>query len=129
MNRVVLLGRITKDPEATYTNTGKIYVKMNVAVDRPYTNADGTREADFIPVVAWGKLAETISRHFAKGHRILVTGRMKAGSYEKDGERHYTFEVVADDFQFIETKKSLSSAGYADSSTRVGTRHYEDVPF
>lgn len=129
MNRVVLLGRITKDPEATYTDTGKIYVKMNVAVDRPYSNADGTRETDFIPVVAWGKLAENISRHFAKGHRILVTGRMKAGSYEKDGVRHYTFEVVADDFQFIETKKSLSSASHADSSASAGTRHYEDIPF
>lgn len=131
MNKVVLLGRITKDPEAAYTNTGKIYIRMNVAVDRPYANADGTRETDFIPVVAWGKMAETIAKHFSKGHRILAMGRIKVGSYEKEGEKRYSFEVVMDDFKFIETKKSLLSDGYVNSSTRISadTGRYEDIPF
>ena len=69
MNRIVLLGRLTKDPEVKYTNTGKVVCLFTLAVDRPYTNQQGQREADFINIVLWGKQAETFGNYFSKGQR------------------------------------------------------------
>ena len=72
MNRIVLLGRLTKDPEVKYTNTGKVVCLFTLAVDRPYANQQGQREADFINIVLWGKQAETFGNYFSKGQRALV---------------------------------------------------------
>lgn len=105
MNKVFLLGRLTKDPEVRYTTSGKIVCQFTIAVDRPYTNAEGQKEADFFPVVIWGKSAETAGNSLTKGQRVLVEGRVQIRSYDaKDGTKRWITEVIADRFEFIERR-------------------------
>ena len=107
MNYVSLLGRLTRDVEVTYTQSGKAYARFSIAVSRGTSN----REVDFINCIAWEKRAETISQYFKKGSRILVQGRITTGSYEKNGETRYTTDVVVNNFDFIETKSSEGNYG------------------
>ena len=105
MNKVFLLGRLTKDPEVRYTTTGKVVAQFTIAVDRPYTNQDGQKDADFFPIVIWGKSAETAGNSLTKGQRVLVEGRVQIRSYEgKDGQKRWITEVIADRFEFIERR-------------------------
>ena len=108
MNYVSLLGRLTRDVEVTYTQSGKAYARFSLAVSRGTSNRD---EVDFINCIAWEKRAETISQYFKKGSRILVQGRITTGSYEKNGETRYTTDVVVNNFDFIETKSSEGNYG------------------
>ena len=108
MNYVSLLGRLTRDVEVTYTQSGKAYARFSIAVSRGTSNRD---EVDFINCIAWEKRAETISQYFKKGSRILVQGRITTGSYEKNGETRYTTDVVVNNFDFIETKSSEGNYG------------------
>ena len=98
MNYVSLLGRFTRDPEVTWTQSGKAYVRFSLAVQRDL-NRD---EADFINCVAWDKRAETIGQYFKKGSRILIQGRLNVSSYEKNGETRYSTDVVVNGFNFID---------------------------
>lgn len=105
MNKVFLLGRLTKDPEVRYTTTGKVVAQFTIAVDRPYTNAEGQKDADFFPIVIWGKSAETAGNSLKKGQRVLVEGRVQIRSYDaKDGTKRWITEVIADRFEFIERR-------------------------
>lgn len=105
MNKIVLLGRLTKDPEVRYTSTDKVVAQFTLAVDRPYSK-DKQREADFIPVVIWGKQAETCGNYLSKGQRALVEGRLQIRNYEaKDGQKKYVTEVIAERFEFIERRE------------------------
>ena len=109
MNRIILLGRLTKDPEVRYTNTGKVVCQFTLAVDRPFANQEGQREADFIPVVIWGKQDDTCGNSLTKGQRALVEGRLQIRSYDgKDGNKHWVTEVIADRFEFIERKSDFA---------------------
>lgn len=109
MNIVVLLGRLTKEPEIRYTQTGKVVTTFTLAVDRPFTNADGQREADFINCVVWGKTAEAVANYVSKGQRLAVTGRLQIRSYEaKDGGKRYVTEVIVSSVQFIERKEQAA---------------------
>lgn len=103
MNKVTLIGRLTKDPELKYTpGNGTAVTSITVAVDRRFSK-DGQKEADFIPVVIWGKIAETTAQYTAKGKLIAVAGRIQTRSYDaKDGTKRYVTEVVADEVQFLE---------------------------
>lgn len=101
MNRVVLVGRLTKDAELRYTPNGTAVASFTVAVNRPFMNQRGEREADFISVIAWRKIAENVANHTTKGSLIAVDGRLQTRSYEKDGRRVYVTEVVADSVQFL----------------------------
>ena len=106
MNTITLLGRLTKNPEARYTSTGKAVTLFTLAVNRPYTNTDGQREADFINCQAWGKTAEVVGNHVSKGDRLLVEGRLQIRSYtDKEGVKRYATEVVVNRVEFIEQKK------------------------
>lgn len=110
MNKVILLGRLTRDPEVRYTQTGKVVCQFTLAVDRPFSNQEGQREADFIPVVIWGKSAETCGNSLTKGQRALVEGRMQVRNYDgKDGVKRYVTEVVADRFEFIERRSDAQA--------------------
>lgn len=110
MNKVILLGRLTRDPEVRYTQTGKVVCQFTLAVDRPFSNQEGQREADFIPVVIWGKSAETCGNSLTKGQRALVEGRMQVRNYDgKDGVKRYVTEVVADRFEFIERRNDAQA--------------------
>lgn len=130
MNKVFLLGRLTKDPESKYTQSGKCVVTFTVAINR------FSEGADFIPCVAWGKTAETICNNVAKGERILVEGRIQTRNYETgDGSKRYVTEVVVDRFEFVEKKgnKKTSADTAADDKKNafVAPSEFfdESIPF
>lgn len=128
MNKIVLLGRLTKDVEVKYTPSQKVVCSFTLAVDRPFLNQEGQREADFIPVVVWGKVAELCGNSLAKGHRILVEGRLQIRSYDgKDGNRHWVTEVIANSVEFIERKSDAKNANMTNIGKEVPFD--EDVPF
>lgn len=112
MNNVSLVGRLTRDPEIKTTNSGSTYARFSIAVDRRGKDA-GT---DFINIVAFGKTSEFIERYFRKGQRIGINGRIQTGSYEgKDGKKVYTFDVIAENVEFVESKSASSSATPANA--------------
>ena len=117
MNKIVLMGRLVRDPEVKYTQTGKVVAQFTMAVDRPFSGADGKREADFIPVVIWGKSAELLGNGVTKGQRVLIEGRLQIRSYDgKDGSKKYATEVIASSFEYIERRvqqDGASSAGFS----------------
>lgn len=107
INRVVLVGRLTKDPELRYTPNGVAVVSFTLAVQRPFSNQQGEREADFIQVVAWRRQAENVANYVGKGSLVGVDGRIQTRSYDNnEGRRVYITEVVADSVQFLEPKGS-----------------------
>lgn len=110
MNKIVLMGRLTKDPEVKYTTTNKVVCQFTLAVERPFTGQDGKREADFINCQIWGKSAETLGNSVTKGQRVLVEGRLQISSYTaKDGSKRYATEVVCGNFEYIERKTAQKS--------------------
>ncbi len=105
-NRAVLVGRLTKDPELRFTPNGIAVTTFTLAVNRPFKNANGEQEADFINIVVWKKAAKNVANYTSKGSLVAIDGRIQTRSYEnKDGQRVYVTEVVADSVQFLETKK------------------------
>lgn len=107
MNTICLSGRFTRDPIANHNASGELVsCRGTIASTRRFVNRDGNREADFIPVVAFGKTAEIVSKHMKKGTKVEIRGRLQSGSYEKNGNTVYTLEVVIEDIEFGESKKS-----------------------
>lgn len=115
MNRVELIGRITRDPELRYTSSNIATTRFTLAVNRPFQGQNGEQGTDFINVVVWRKQAENVSKYVSKGSLVAVEGRIQTGSYEKDGQRVYTTDVVADSVQFLETKAQSQNRGMDDS--------------
>lgn len=110
MNKVILIGRLTKDLELKKTTSGKSFVNFSVAVDRPFNNAQGQREADFINCIAWNKTAENMSSFVGKGSLIAVDGRIQTRNYENnEGKRVYVTEVVAEFVQFLGSKSGSTT--------------------
>ena len=111
MNRACIVGRITAKPELSYTNSGVAVTKFTVAVNRNHTNAEGKREADFITVRAWRKQAENICKYLDKGSQVSIDGRIMTGSYtDQNGNKRYFTEVVVDNAQFLDSKKTEKPA-------------------
>ena len=105
INRVVLVGRLTKNPDLRYTQSGSAVASFTVAVERPFTNQNGDRDADFINCVMWRKAAENFANFTHKGSMVAVEGRLQTRSYEnQQGVRVYVTEVVVDNFSLLETK-------------------------
>lgn len=105
LNNTTLVGRLTKDPDLKYIQSGKAVAQFTLAVTRDFKNADGEYDADFINCVMWGKPAETLADRAKKGERISLAGRIQTRNYENnDGQRVYVTEVVANTFHFLETK-------------------------
>ena len=110
INQTVLTGRITRDLELKYTGTGTAVLSFSIAVERPFKNAQGERETDFIDIVAWRKTAENIAQYFKKGDGIGVVGRIQTRNYENnEGRKVYVTEVVAENFDFPIQNKSQQS--------------------
>jgi len=105
LNRVILIGRLTRDPEMRYTPSGVAVTQFTLAVDRPFTQGEGReREADFIPIVTWRQLAETCANYLRKGRLTAVEGRIQVRNYENnEGKRVYVTEVIADNVRFLES--------------------------
>ena len=115
MNKVVLMGRLTKDPEVRYSagENNTAVARFSVAINRRANNA----ETDFINCVAFGKTAEVIEKYFNKGNRICVSGRIQTGSYtNKDGAKVYTTDVVVEELDFVETKGEGATSAPADTN-------------
>ena len=130
MNKIILMGRLTRDPDVRYTQSGKVVTQFTLAVDRPFTNQDGQREADFINVVVWGKIAELCGNSLAKGHRALVEGRLQLRSYDaKDGGKRYVTEVVANGVEFLERKGYTPGNGSANSAQPSPMDGFETADF
>lgn len=103
MNVVVLMGRLTRDPELRHTSTGKAVATFNLAIRRPFSNIHGKRQTDFINVVAWSKLAENVAKYMTKGRQVAVEGRLQTRSYAaNDGSRRWITEVVASHVIFVD---------------------------
>lgn len=112
MNKIVLVGRLIKDPELRITEgNDKMFTKFIIAVERSFKSADGTRKADLIPVTMWGRKAEVVCKYLIKGSEISISGRLRTGSYaDKDGNKKYIAEVVAEDFKFVGNRRSENIA-------------------
>ncbi len=107
LNKIILIGRLTRDPEMKSTSSNISVTTFTLAVDRSFTNQQGEREADFIPIVTWRKLAETCARFLSKGRLVAVSGRLQVRTYDdNNGQRRYISEVVADEVQFLERNPS-----------------------
>ncbi|MBN1042394.1 single-stranded DNA-binding protein [Clostridium botulinum] len=116
MNKVVLIGRLTKDPELKFTpGAGTAVTTLTLAVDK-YNSKSGQKEADFVPVVVWGKQAESTANYMTKGSQMAISGRIQTRNYEaKDGTKRYVTEVVATEVQFL-SKSNDSNGGNTSSS-------------
>lgn len=106
LNRIVLIGRATKDPELRYLPNGTATATFTLAVDRPFTNANGNKETDFINIVVWKQLAETVANYLKKGRLNAVEGRLQIRRWESDSGTKYITEVVADNVRFLESNNS-----------------------
>lgn len=111
MNYVHISGRLTKAPEIRVSVNGKKSASFTVAVDRPFKNAEGNREADFFPVVFWGNIADTLEKYLTKGSRVIVTGRLQTRSYDSaDGAKRYVTEIIGENVEFLDSAKAPEAA-------------------
>lgn len=117
LNRVILVGRLTRDPDLRYTPSGIAVANFTVAVNRPYRNQQGEQEADFVNCVVWRKTAENLASYMKKGSLIGVEGRIQTRSYEgQDGKMVYVTEVLAENIQFLEPRSASQQRMTADFS-------------
>lgn len=121
MNKVNLIGRICNDLEINQTGENK-YTRFTLAVNRTYTNEDGTRPADFISCVAWNKSAEIINQYFKKGSQIGVSGKIQTGSYDRqDGTKAYTTDIIVEGFDFLDKKEDRPAPEYTEQKNEEQT--------
>ena len=118
MNKALLIGRLTRDPELRSTSTGRSVCQFSIAVNRNFTNANGEREADFINCVVWDKQAENLVKYQKRGNQIAVDGRIQTRNYEdKDGKRVYVTEILANSISFLDSK-----------GTNAGSNDFNSLP-
>ena len=118
MNKVVLIGNLTRDPELQTTNSGVSVCRFTLAVTRRFANTEGERDADFINVVVWRNQAENCHKYLKKGSKCAVIGRIQTSSYDaQDGSKRYTTDVVADEVEFISTRNGGEEVASEPSST------------
>ena len=124
MNKVLLIGRLTKDPELRYTQSGTAVASFTLAVNRRFSNQSGEREADFINCVAWQKSAEFAANYFRKGQQMALEGRLQVRSYDgNDGQRRWVTEVVAEQIEFVGSKNENGSGrqDYQNNNASAGS--------
>ena len=111
MNKIILIGNLTRAPESGTTNSGANYTRFNIAVNRPFTNSAGERVADYFDVVAWRQLGERCAKHLFKGSKVGITGSVQRRQYEdRDGIKRTSFDVVADEIEFLTPKSANPKA-------------------
>lgn len=129
MNKVILAGRLTKDPEVRYTQTGIAVTRFNLAVNRRM-GKDGQQQADFIPIVVFNKLAEICGNHLSKGRQIMLIGRIQVSSYTaQDGSKRYSTEVIMDELEFVGKKPSeIANDDNNNTTTTEQMKFGEEIP-
>jgi single-strand DNA-binding protein len=128
MNKVQLVGRLTADPTVRYTNGGLSVARFNVACDRRAKKDGNQQTADFISCVAFGKSGEFVEKYFKKGNRIGITGRIQTGSYDKDGTKVYTTDIVCEEIEFVESKGSGSGASSPKPEPQPDANGFVAIP-
>lgn len=134
MNKIMLIGNLTKDPDMSSTQGGVSFTRFTIAVNRLYTNAAGERVADYFNIICWRQLAERCHKYLCKGNKVGIVGSVQCGVYEdRDGIKRKTFDVVADEVQFL-TPKTANSQYNAPEPPRDGMNDMqpvdpEDLPF
>lgn len=136
MNKVILMGRLTKDPEVRYTQTNNTLVaSFSLAVNRRFAKQGEERQADFINVVAWNKTGEFCSKYFKKGQQVGIIGRIQTRNWEDDNKvKHYITEVIAEEAYFADSKKDQSESGFENTfsgteSSDFSTTSDDELPF
>lgn len=137
MNKVIVVGRLTRDPEIKYTTgeSATAIARFSLAVNRKFKNAEGEYEADFINCIAFGKTAEFVEKYFNKGMAMGIAGRIQTGSYtNKDGQKVYTTDVVVEETEFVESKNKDTSEDVTTNNVNTKTDYEEilddgDLPF
>ncbi len=138
LNKVMLMGRLTKDPEVRYTNTNNTLVcSFTLAVDRRFARQGEERQTDFFPIVAWSKLGEFCSKYFTKGGQVVVCGRLQTRTWDdNENKRHYITEVIADEAYFADSKrkdedrsKSQDNDGSGQNDDLFTVVNDDDLPF
>ena len=138
MNKVILMGRLTKDPEVRYTQSSNTLVaSFNLAVNRRFVKQGEERQADFVNIVAWSKIGEFCSKYFKKGQQVGIIGRIQTRSWDDEqGQKHYVTEVVAEEAYFADTKRDGDTQGFentfgdvANTSPEFEISSNDDLPF
>jgi len=136
MNKVCLIGRLTKDPEIRYTEANNIMVtNFNLAINRRFVKEGDERQADFINIVAWSKTAEFISKYFRKGQQVGIVGRIQTRNWEDEqGQKHYITEVIAEEVYFADSKREAAFTEYGSAFSNNTGNEFEvsssdDLPF
>ena len=139
MNKVVLIGRLTKDVELRYTQTNNTAVaSFSLAVNRKFVKTGEERQADFFNIIAWNKLAETISKYLFKGNQVAISGRLETRSWDDpNGQKHYVTEVIAEEIDFIGSKNKQNNEAILNSPTPINKNddtsdficNGDDLPF
>ncbi len=139
MNKVILIGRLTKDVELRYTQTNNTAVaSFSLAVNRKFVKSGEERQADFFNIVAWNKLAENISKYLFKGNQVAISGRLETRSWDDpNGQKHYVTEVIAEEIDFIGSKNKQNNEAILNSPTPINKNddtsdficNGDDLPF
>lgn len=140
MNKVTLIGRLTKDVELRYTQTNNTAVAyFSIAVNRKFVKTGEERQADFFNIIAWNKLAENISKYLFKGNQVAISGRLETRSWDdQNGQKHYVTEVIAEEVDFIESKNKQNNEAILNSPSPINKNdddtsdfisNSDDLPF
>ena len=132
MNKIILIGNLTRDPESNTTPSGVNFTRFSIAVNRPFANSDGERVADYFNIVAWRKLAENCAKHLFKGNKVGVSGSVQQRQYEdRDGIKRTTFDVVAEEVEFLTPRQNDGQRDTPPNSVPAGMQEVDndDLPF
>lgn len=133
MNKVCLIGRLTKAPELRYTTNGTAIANFTLAVNRPFSNQKGNKEADFIPIVVWNKAAENCAQYLAKGQQAAIEGRLQIRAYEDNsGQKRWITEVIAERVEFLGSKSNSNNTNSYTNNLSLGEEvafSESDIPF
>ena len=126
MNKVFLIGRLTRDPELRYTGNNTPVASFSIAVNRGFSNQNGENEADFINIVVWNKQAEVVKNYLSKGSQVAIDGRIQTRSYDdQNGQKRYVTEVVANNVEFVGSKNSSNNTNSNSSANNAEPTPYD----
>ena len=132
MNKCILVGNLTKDPELTTTSNGVAVCRFSIAVSRRYATADGARETDFLNIVVWRNLGENCHKFLKKGSKVCIVGNIQTRSYDAaDGSKRYVTEIVAEEVEFLSTKQAddQSKSSSSEETTKLQPIDDDGLPF
>ena len=136
MNKAILIGNLTRDPETRTTASGVTMCQFTIAVNRRFVNQQGVREADFIPIVTWRQTAELCSRYLSKGTKVAIEGKLRWSQWERDGQKRSKLEVIVDEIEFMNSRPAASPAAAVDGGQQYAVPEApavevadEDIPF